>query len=537
MFKTMSSRKDVSTRVFGKTRRIASVPKPLVTDLLTVVEAYSKQRAPRLDKDRLNALDVALAEGHQGSKTSNSSSDDSKENCILSLEALQLAVAAWREEAALVEFDADTHYDGTHVKSYHAKFKVPQERHTRRCLYLLDKAALDHESGNSTSELLPPEDSSLYGRNSSSCDVALDIGCGSGLSSRVLEPFFKFVVGIDASAAMLRRADADKHFEEDEEDKRNREVVGKAQLGEVVDAEITPSTAFAGTRPCHAASQTDIAETTGTHHNTTKKKTGLMVDYVQCNFGHRLPFRANSFACSTSTSAVHYLIEHPVRMNTLVTELERCCVGDSAWQLFPNRGLEDLLQLKAIIEKPSAPAASHMGSELFHENPGAQNSSVGAELGPAIDAAPIPEKYKHFGIYGDRPHRGSNAAPRWYVHLSRAPQEQRLCPACEPLLLLETSKSPTQSALCLDRPHGASLAELAAKSAAVAADGVKTAECPLFAPASCLLCAVRKVAYEGKTLEDEHWRWLEAEHGRFLKREARLRRREALLASNSTESS
>ena len=492
-----------------------SVPKPLVTDLLTVVEAYSKQRAPRLTEGRLGALEAALAEGHQEARNSDDRLGESGEFSFMSLEALQVAVAAWREEAARVEFDADTHYDGTHVKSYHAKFRVPQERHTRRCLYLLDRAALGDESGNSLSELTPPGDSCSNGKSSTACDLVLDVGCGSGLSSRVLEPFFNFVIGIDASAAMLRRADADKQVKDDKRE-YNEGRSGESLDGVVEEAAVPPS----------AFPQTSIT-----------KNTGFMVDYVQCNFGHRLPFRVNAFACSTSTSAVHYLVEHPVRMATLVTELERCCVGDSAWQLFPNRGLDDLLQLNATIENPRAPIQSLASDPLQHV-PDAQKSSMETELGLATDATPQ-GKYKHFYIFGDRPHRGSNAAPRWYVQLSRTPREQRRCPAPK-VLSSETRKDTSSSVPCLDTSHGAFPMEpvmTAAPPADVSADAVDTVDsigCALFAPANCLMCAARNTAYKGKTLEDEHWQWLKAEHGRFLKREVRLKRREAALLGNSS---
>jgi hypothetical protein len=205
-----------------------------------------------------------------------------------------------------------------------------------------------------------------------------------------------------------------------------------------------------------------------------------------------------------------------MRMATLVSELARCCSGDSAWQLFPNGGVADLMRLKDTIEGQS-------NSNL--PCPSALREPTGVDAPSRV----VNGRYTHLAVFGDRPHRGSNAAPRWYAHLSRAPPAHRPCP-CPAAARSPSDGSRAEGAFDCGEAVGAS-ASASAPSSAEAPTG-----CALFAPAGCLLCAVRGVARPGAVVEDTHWSWLEAEHGRFLNREARFRRREALTTSASSDS-
>jgi hypothetical protein len=205
-----------------------------------------------------------------------------------------------------------------------------------------------------------------------------------------------------------------------------------------------------------------------------------------------------------------------MRMATLVSELARCCSGDSAWQLFPNGGVADLMRLKDTIEGQS-------NSNL--PCPSALREPTGVDAPSRV----VNGRYTHLAVFGDRPHRGSNAAPRWYAHLSRAPPAHRPCP-CPAAARSPSDGSRAEGAFDCGEAVGAS-ASASAPSSAEAPTG-----CALFAPAGCLLCAVRGVARLGAVVEDTHWSWLEAEHGRFLNREARVRRREALTTSASSDS-
>ena len=292
------------TSLFGKTRDIGSVPNGLVTDILTVLEAYRRSKQPRLSDERIACLEAALAVNPQE---------------IRSLRDLKDFVELCRHERESSEFDADTHYDASRVSAYSSQFAVPQDRHTRRCIYLLDGGAHSKK------------------------ETVLDIGCGSGLSTRTLSGYYGFVIGVDASRSMLECASS------------------------------------------------------------------VSSDYVLANFGHRLPFRANVFDLGSSTSAVHYLLNHRMRLDCLIKELNRICVGDVAWQLFPRGGMDDLLEISSL------PYEMH--------------------------------------IFKDRPHRGDK--DRFYVLLTRNFRSDNNCKLFEPAKCLQcmTNNKRAKEAEIIEQEH------------------------------------------------------------------------------------
>lgn len=127
--------------------------------------------------------------------------------------------------------------------------------------------------------------------------------------------------------------------------------------------------------------------------------------------------------------------------------------------------------------------------------------------------------YDHLSILGDRPHRGSNAGARWYVHLGKGRSfPLSPCPA--------------------------------------ATDG--TGHCCMFAPAFCFLCAQsnqssgddgaivavggsggggeRSESVVGDVIEEGHFDWLRAEHARQINRARRLAKRQGSAAPVILES-
>jgi len=281
-------KRDVSVSLFGKLLTIGSVPKQSITDLLTITEFYRRGKQPRLDSQRLQAIDEVLAD---------------TDGDIHSLLDLRSTVESMRSEKEAASFDAETYYTAERVSEYSSEFIVPQDRHTRRCVYLLNA--------------------------SSRTNIVLDLGCGSGLSSKVLQSSFGFVIGLDLSSAMLAQFDP---------------RVGDCILG---------------------------------------------------SMAQPLPFRGKVFDACSSTSAVHYLLNKPSELSTLLTSLDRTVSGDCAFQLFPRGGLPELAQIQAV------------------------------------------SPFSGFLVVGDKPHRKDS---RWYVLLSRTaelPGECMLFPGASCLQRLD----------------------------------------------------------------------------------------------------
>lgn len=120
-------------------------------------------------------------------------------------------------------------------------------------------------------------------------------------------------MGIDASAAMLKEAARGDRAATTL--KIGAEGVGSASKG----AESAGSAGAAGAANvvgCSAANsraagsaavEGDPARQAAASPRSMSPAGGGACDFVQCNFGHRLPFRNGSFGPSSSTSAVHSL--------------------------------------------------------------------------------------------------------------------------------------------------------------------------------------------------------------------------------------
>jgi SAM-dependent methyltransferase len=197
----MSKQRSISVKLFGKDHQlVAAFPCHLATDLLTIVEAYRRGKQVRLSAERIDAVETALTQ------------------LCSSLHSIKEQIERLKQRS-VEDFDADLYYDERRVKEYSAEFREVQHRHTSRCVYLLSSVKID-----------------IY-------PVILDLGCGSGLSTEVLVKSFPFVVGLDASSAMLA----------------------------------TASTTIKGN------------------------------EFVQADFNQPLPFRQGVFDACSSTSAVHYV--------------------------------------------------------------------------------------------------------------------------------------------------------------------------------------------------------------------------------------
>lgn len=133
--------------------------------------------------------------------------------------------------------------------------------------------------------------------------LVLDLGCGSGLSTERLSKSASssFIVGMDASQAMLQSAIAKQRTMEQ----------------------------------------------------------SYVADFVLADFNARLPFRKGVFDHASSTSAVHYV--RPTRREEFLNEVSNTVIGDSAFQLFPKDGTDELQTFRSnstnyqsciVIDKP-----------------------------------------------------------------------------------------------------------------------------------------------------------------------------------------
>ena len=97
-------------------------------------------------------------------------------------------------------------------------------------------------------------------------------------------------------------------------------------------------------------------------------------DCILASMAQQLPFRPKIFDSCSSTSAVHYVLNKPTELSTMISSLDKTVIGDSAFQLFP-KDVADLEQIKTW------------------------------------------SPWSGFTIVGDKPHKKD---VRWYVLLSRS---------------------------------------------------------------------------------------------------------------------
>eukprot|EP00939_MAST-03C_sp_MAST-3C-sp1_P001629 g1629.t1 len=209
-------------------------------DIATLVQKYKrdikcKGRTIRLSKDRIDAVAKMLR--------------DEPESNVRSLEDLQRLVRECRGPQLASPSSISEYYDASRAEAYTSHNAHAQNILSTRCLEL---------SGGG-----PPQ---------KMCELAIDLGCGSGLSTIVTSEAGYAVVGADLSHAMLTKASRD------------------------------------------AAERGDVA----------------CIDFVCCDLSQPLPFRSDTFDAATSTSAIHFMCEKvgardpDVRCDTFFSELARC---------------------------------------------------------------------------------------------------------------------------------------------------------------------------------------------------------------------
>ena len=170
--------------------------------------------------------------------------------------AIRAVISEWKREYEL-SFDPDKYYDERRATAYSSHNEGSQERLTLHALAMSGLLSRGH---------------GRPGR------IVLDLGCGSGLSSKVIQREGLAVIGVDQSSHML-------------------------------------STAMAS---------------------------GFFLDGVRADLSQRLPFRRAVFDGALSISAVHYIAradEHrsaDVRLQTLFTSLTACTNGPAVFQFYPD---------------------------------------------------------------------------------------------------------------------------------------------------------------------------------------------------------
>lgn len=297
--------RSISVKMYGQEHQLfAAFPKLLSTDLITLVECYRRCKPFKLNEERKARLEEALLEQGSG------------------FPQLQEQIENIRNAVA-EKFDASKYYDDDRVAAYTREFVDVQHKHTARCMFLLPEL---------------------------SDSVVLDLGCGSGLSTAKLCEKAAFVVGMDASEAMLRSAQAD-------------------------------------VTCCSSSSH--------------------MVDFVLADFNSPLPFRKDAFDHCSSTSAVHYVKQS--HRPAFLTELQNIVTGHSAFQLFCRGGLEEvdsfrrcsplpLTHSSIVVDKPHHKDERFYllfsnNSPLTHENRcGCDVFGLATSLGPYRCLLSFPER-------------------------------------------------------------------------------------------------------------------------------------------------
>lgn len=244
--------KELVVNLFGEARNCGIFPSKLHTDLRHLIEMFRRSRQPRLAGDRLAALEKALA---------------SADSTFRSVGELRQQIEVWRENSRLA-FDADRYYDGTRAEGYTEHNRGSQETLARRTLQL---CSLSTEGATSQRNVSLEEHL-----------LAVDLGCGSGLSTAVASRVASCtvgVIGVDLSSEMLRS-----------EEWQDVQKLGGPLIGE----------------------------------------------RLRCDLSQPLPFRSHVFDLAYSVSAVHYLAQDSTtrsaeqRISALTRTLRQCLVTENA---------------------------------------------------------------------------------------------------------------------------------------------------------------------------------------------------------------
>lgn len=235
--------KDLIVTLFGEERRLGTFPTTLCSDMLHLVDMLRRGKRARLARERVAALEEALAADGSVYKTESE---------------LRGQIDAWRSQGKKA-FDADKYYDVERTAGYTEAMRGPQETLTKRTLQFC-----------SISTVAPSDDAQRESL------LALDLGCGSGLSSLAAAriPGYRMgVISVDLSTEMLR------------------------------------SESWEEARGMSAR---------------------LAAERVKCDLGQGLPFRAGVFDVGYSVSAVHYLAQDAAarsgaeRVTTFLKGLREC---------------------------------------------------------------------------------------------------------------------------------------------------------------------------------------------------------------------
>ena len=196
-------KKDVIIDFWGVKRNLGCITTSLITDLISIVSAKKRKRGRhRLSSERIQAVELELK-------------SNTEYKTIIQLET---QITIWHEEYKQ-SFNANTHYNERRATAYTEWNGGSQLVQTIRCLELAGVIQSESEQGsfqlcktgkqrrdgttadqNSRSETL----SVLSLIKSYQTELVLDAGCGSGLSSDVLNSVGFSVVGIDYAHAMLK---------------------------------------------------------------------------------------------------------------------------------------------------------------------------------------------------------------------------------------------------------------------------------------------------------------------------------------------
>lgn len=169
-----SKMKELVVTLFGQERNLGSFPARLHTDLRHVVEMLRRGKQPRFGGSRLAMLEEAMATPSSHYRTQ---------------AELRQQIEAWKETDRS-NFDADRYYDSWRAAGYTEHNRGSQETLARRALQLCSIH---------TGE--PPVD------HTKECLLAVDLGCGSGLSTAVacrVRADTLGTIGVDLSWEMLR---------------------------------------------------------------------------------------------------------------------------------------------------------------------------------------------------------------------------------------------------------------------------------------------------------------------------------------------
>jgi len=270
-YKSRAAReRDLVVTIFGEERNFGKFPTHLHSDFRHLVEMLRRGKQPRLALERLAPLEAALA---------------TPASMFKSISELRSQLQVWSLGSQRT-FDADSYYDKERVAGYTEHNQGSQEALAKRALQLCSvstappKASISNEK---QCDILEREHT---------CMLAIDLGCGSGLSTapahRLQNPAIG-AIGVDLSSEML-----------------------------------------------YSDSWNAAAEITAP----------LMGERIRCDLAQPLPFRTGVFDVAYSVAAVHYLAQDSLthsaasRLDHFLGSLKNCLVDSTrpcAFQAFLTR--------------------------------------------------------------------------------------------------------------------------------------------------------------------------------------------------------